>query len=327
MDNFNKENGKLINIRENNKVNKFSFDGEYYYYTIVNERIIIKCTLELDVVEMYGTVDIYDNICYDSEKERFLVNIVNDNSKIIELDKKMREIRDIELENMESKITGISYNCSERNIVVSLEKRIFELIEGKECKYRNIYYTENDNIMSVLSVSPYYFVAVSTSIGQKIYLVNKVGKVENSFDVECSIRVKNIVFNPRDEYGICASLDYLAVNNRYEYMCSKAICGFCIDEKIDKCNYNICDICPDEDVRPFRACKDIIESIAIIETSLGYILYQESEKLRKILENSDDIDEILEVNREINKTIVNVTNLEHILYNKLIAVLDKCSIC
>lgn len=323
MSNFDKENGVLLNIRESSRINKFGFDGRNYYYTVIDENVIIKCDGKLNVLEIYPTINIYDNICYNSSSNSFFVNIVDGTSHIIELDANMKEMHKIELNVKGDKITGIGYNCERDNIIVSFSKIAYEI---RDNKYIEIYSIENGKIMNIMSVFPYYFVVVITNMGQKIYLVDDRGKVIDSFDVECSIYVKNIVFNPCDEKNLCATLEYLAVNNRYEYMCNKMFCTFGIDENISECNYNICNEC-DRDIRPFKACKDVVESIAIIETSLGYILYQESEKLRKILENTNDIDKIMHVNKEINRTIVNVTNLEHILYNKLLAVLDKCDIC
>lgn len=66
-----------------------------------------------------------------------------------------------------------------------------------------------------------------------------------------------------------------------------------------------------------QECNDIIESIALMETSLSHILNAEGEKLQKIIACSDDPEIILEVNKAVNKTITNVTHLEHVLYSKL----------
>lgn len=69
-----------------------------------------------------------------------------------------------------------------------------------------------------------------------------------------------------------------------------------------------------------------MESIALIETALSHILNAEGEKIQKVLATTDDIDKIMCVNREVNKTIVNATHLEHTLYAKLSALFD-CGLC
>lgn len=76
---------------------------------------------------------------------------------------------------------------------------------------------------------------------------------------------------------------------------------------------------------PEKSCTNIIESIALIETSLSHILNAEGEKLQKILAISDDPDKILEVNDAINHTITNITHLEHVLYAKLDTAKNICT--
>lgn len=73
------------------------------------------------------------------------------------------------------------------------------------------------------------------------------------------------------------------------------------------------------------SCQDdIIKSIALIETSIAYILESESKKLDKIIKDSHNISDILKANESINKTIINVTKLEIILYHKLKLVKGHC---
>lgn len=64
----------------------------------------------------------------------------------------------------------------------------------------------------------------------------------------------------------------------------------------------------------------MIESIAKVETAISHILNAEGEKIQKILACTSDIDKIMCVNERVNETIINVTQLEQVLYNKLAAV-------
>jgi hypothetical protein len=70
-------------------------------------------------------------------------------------------------------------------------------------------------------------------------------------------------------------------------------------------------------------CDDIIESIALVEAALAHILNAEGEKIQKVVKCSNDIDEILETNRLVNKTITSIVHLEQVLYSKLDLVIDK----
>lgn len=73
---------------------------------------------------------------------------------------------------------------------------------------------------------------------------------------------------------------------------------------------------------PYFCSNNILESIALVETSIAHILNAEGEKLQKILSISCNVKEILDTNREINKTIINMTHLEQALYQKLIAYIE-----
>ncbi len=83
------------------------------------------------------------------------------------------------------------------------------------------------------------------------------------------------------------------------------------------CGCSGCFCCNRRGVTTKSSCDQILESIACMENSLSKILSSESEKLQKILQISNDPDEILAVNESINTTIINIMHLEQVLYNKL----------
>lgn len=117
---------------------------------------------------------------------------------------------------------------------------------------------------------------------------------------------------------------FVLKRNCYPYLCSTNILGF----MPYGCNYEICEecCCGKKTCSNHDPCKDVMESIALIETALSHILNAESEKIQKVLATTDDIDKIMCVNWEVNKTIVNVIHLEHTLYAKLSALFD-CGLC
>ena len=61
----------------------------------------------------------------------------------------------------------------------------------------------------------------------------------------------------------------------------------------------------------------MIESVALAEAALSHILNAEGEKLQRAVELAESVDELLEINKAVNRTIVNITHLEHVLYAKL----------
>ncbi len=66
-----------------------------------------------------------------------------------------------------------------------------------------------------------------------------------------------------------------------------------------------------------QSTNDLIESIALEETALAHILNELGEKLQKSIQMADNVCDLLEINTAVNKTIMNITQLEHILYAKL----------
>ncbi|MEG1751671.1 MAG: hypothetical protein RR140_00580 [Clostridia bacterium] len=63
--------------------------------------------------------------------------------------------------------------------------------------------------------------------------------------------------------------------------------------------------------------NNVIESIALEETGLAHILNAEGEKLQKALELATCVDDLLKINCSVQSTIMDVTSLEIMLYNKL----------
>jgi hypothetical protein len=55
----------------------------------------------------------------------------------------------------------------------------------------------------------------------------------------------------------------------------------------------------------------------MMETALSHVLNALGEKLQKSCQISENICDLMEVNKAVNKTIMNITQLEHILYAKL----------
>ena len=133
--------------------------------------------------------------------------------------------------------------------------------------------------------------------------------------------------------------------NRFKY---KIISKCCCDQKeCRECCHNCCDqkeyeecccsqknckkcCCKEESCKMQRACVDIMQSIANVETALSHILNAEGEKIQEAIKTTDNIEDILRINREVNKTIINVTHLEHVVFAKLNALIESglcCNLC
>ncbi len=67
-----------------------------------------------------------------------------------------------------------------------------------------------------------------------------------------------------------------------------------------------------------QAITDIVESIALEQTALSHILNAEGEKLQAVIKMEDvSPDQLLQVNRSVQKMVDTIARLEIILHSKL----------
>ena len=66
-----------------------------------------------------------------------------------------------------------------------------------------------------------------------------------------------------------------------------------------------------------QAVTDIISSIALEQTALSHILNAEGEKLQKVIAESVSVEELLCVNKSVNRMVDSITKLEFMLQSKL----------
>ncbi len=356
-----KENPILLDLAPNstskqNNINKFCFDGLYYYFIVTNSNKVIQADTSLNILNIFNYEHILTSICYDTNNKCFWASLKNINNKLISFNfniitKNLDILETLYLNpSLDSLnyINNINFNCCNDSLVIAYERHIIEL-EKNGNDYKKIYYTSNGSIIDVLSISPNYLVLVDTQdlytsslnsynkIYQKIYVLDKNGKIFDYLDISNYIYVNSLVFNPCSTDILGVFIDYLVSDsNNLQYMCSKNIIFSKFEYKSCECNYTVCDANSDNNKpnpnpkpKPPKpdACDEILESIALVEASIACVLNAESLKLKKILECSDDLDLILKTNKQINKTIISLTNLEQLLYNKLVAVLEICEIC
>ena len=78
---------------------------------------------------------------------------------------------------------------------------------------------------------------------------------------------------------------------------------------------------PENPIDRCQAVNDLIESVALMEAGLSHIINAEGEKLQKIIKHDEEIDvpkeDLLEVNKSVEKMIGTITKLEIILQSKL----------
>lgn len=82
--------------------------------------------------------------------------------------------------------------------------------------------------------------------------------------------------------------------------------------------------CNCQNPAPCSSAKDIIESIALIESALAHILNAEGEKMQKAVKLACSVDDLLEINKSVRSTLIHATFLEQTLFAKLELACSGC---
>lgn len=237
----------------------------------------------------------------------------------------MHEIDCIHIKNANpgGMITGLSYHCCSDTLMVSFANTVVEV--DKKCETaRKVCSIKSGWITSVLSLCPGIILTTERDQQQYVEIRNPCGELTACALFGDCFLVRNLIFNPCQP--CCASPQieaFVLKNYRYPFLCDLDFPLGAMGFVPRRCNFDLCrECCCVTPCKSKDPCADMIESIAYVEAALSHILNAEGEKLQKVIAETDDIETILQVNREVNKTIVNATHLEHVLYAKLAALAD-----
>ncbi|MEG1687811.1 MAG: hypothetical protein RR276_08005 [Angelakisella sp.] len=303
-----------------------AFDGCNYYFLVPCMQKIIKTDLCYGHIDSFETRRKYHYICYDSKECCFWAATRNCCNKIFKLNACLQEIDCIPIcrcKDAAGVITGLSYNCCKDTLLVAFTGCVVEINKWREdavLKYKSAPLW----ITGICSVSPYYIISAIENHRQCLILLNAENEPLCCSYLPWRDTVKSILFNPchKDCEGYRFEL-LVTREGCYPYSVQIVLNPNKIDFHPCQCNSFLCRKCCDErPCKPGAACTDVIESVALMEAALAHILNAEGEKLQKVLASTSDINQIMCVNKEINRTIINATQLEQALYAKLSAVLD-----
>lgn len=312
-------------------INQVAFDGCNYFGTVKCRYEIIKFDLCCNSMHRYYTCREYDCICYDYSEHCFWATSRMCCNTIFKLDCGMNEIDSMNICGLDKYgiITGISYSCCNNTLIISMSCVVIEIQKDSE-KFEIVYNSKGYWIKDVLSICPYILITISKNDKYYIEAINPCGEKTGEFCIENLFLPENLIFNPCiPDSGNMPIWIFALKRGIYPYLCKLDVSLEDLGINPYCCNYKICEECccgskPCPDCKD--PCKDIMESIALVETALSHIINAEGEKIQKVIATTDNIDKIICVNREVNKTIVNATHLEQALYEKLSALCD-CNIC
>lgn len=313
------------------RVTQLAFDGCHYYFTLACEKKILKTDCNFCVDACYDTSRVYNCLCYDTKECCFWASAKGWYNRIFKLDCQMREIDCLTLApclEARGEIMGLSYCCCENSLMIAFAASVMERKKNSEvCQLR--YQVEQGFLTGVLCISPGLLVTTIRGDAQYLDSVDASGEVKSSYCMEDGIVVQSMVYQPSGHLHEMATLGCLAMKRgTYPYLYEFPLSSFALGFAPCSCNALLdgshCCCCEGGACHPERACSDVMESIALMEAALAHILNAEGEKLQKVLAESDNLEEIMCVNKEINRTIVNATHLEHLLYEKLSILSELC---
>lgn len=265
-------------------------DKNYYFCDPCTCRIV-KYSCDFKEIACYQVKRRYRSICYNHNMDCFFAITLDNCNKVYQLNHCFEE-EDCIYIDVECRVlfSGISY----LNNILYLSCEGYIVALSIDCKSKpEIWIQEKDSFTSVCKHPCYLLTSTCSYCNGTFKLYDNCKCPLLTTCLPCKYCIKDITYDSCHIYilvSTCDCYNFVLLCNINEHHCHP---------------------------NPKQSCVDIMESIALIETSLSHILNAEGEKIQKILAISNDPDKILEVNRAVNKTITNVTHLEHVLYAKL----------
>lgn len=299
-----------------------------FYFSIPEVCEIHKYDLCLENKEVIKTCRGYSSICYDEKNKCFWAISSKTSNKIFKLDLLLKEKEYIIVNDEKMSfisLTGVSCKYDSDKLVVVFNGKIGEVDKNSGAKISIIQKGSINRFKSVEALNEYYVVSKRKNCDSLVSIYSYSDKLEmqccipEEYDIE---DMTHIYY----EYGGCE------IDPIFHILATKKGKGpYLLKCGIEYNNENSCvgvEEIPCKPVirRPKRCnkkvnCKksicDIIESIALIEMALSHILNAEGEKIEKTIAIAKDTCEIIKVNDSVNKTVINITYLEQILFSKL----------
>lgn len=280
---------------------------------------------------------------------KFLALKKEDNNNIYIIDSMYNEIDKVELKitnNYKGAIKAISYDNQKKKIIIAKNDTVYSVsidgyfIQAEISKYSLNEITINSSkdmilrningccsnqktisnatkITSVAYICDKLFIAYIKNNSSYISELSNNGNIIDTHYIDDEIEINSIfevnnniqlLITKKEKYNYIYITDYCCIN----YHCLKNYCNICKDKDFicnDFCDCNLCESC--------NNYNDIIESIALMETSIAHILNAEGEKIQKAVCISDNVCDLIKTNESVYKTINSITFLEQLLVDKL----------
>ena len=283
-----------------------AFDGCYYFLTMRDDRCIYRFSKGFTPKGEISTNKAYHGLCFDSVENCFWATEPGQHNKIFKLNADLQEIDCIAFENKRSdykQILGISFDCAKNVLLVAFNDEVFEV--SKSGTTRSLIKNLCPHVINTLAIPPYMAVAVNSGKSQSVLFFEGERHLE-TVNIPLEYRIRDLAYDP------CEKVFLILATKHCSY---PRVLYYTLDVKTDNCLKAICG----KKCKPDKHCDDanVIKSIAKMETALSHILNVEGEKLQKAVAVADTVEELLEMNKSIHKTLSLASQLENILLMKL----------
>ena len=265
----------------------------------------------LEFCRKYDTARKYDFLCYDYQDDSYYADCAGSGRYIYKLSCYFTEIDCIQIDvpRAVGKLTDISYDCSDDRIIAAYTCGIFA-VDKCTGEVDVLYRPVCDWIMGINKCCGLYFTVVLRCHKYMIVIYDERFS-ELGILPFCAHELPVNVIDCGDGYVDCL----IRKCGKYYYI-------YRIELPVNiRCSCQVrrrhCRDCRDE------VCADMVESVARVECALSHILNAEGEKLQKVIAESSNVEELLCVNKSVNRMVDSITKLEFMLQSKL-QLFDDC---
>jgi len=302
-------------------------NGCWIFLTRQGTQEVVKLDSYFRVAECFPTCRCYASLCYDPCMQCFWASDERCPSVLYKLDECFREIDLIRLRDKKNDagvgiITSISYDCEEKCLLLATAIGLVWISIRDEEGLVTCVQKTHQWVTGAAAAGDCYFYCYLAEGKQKIRYCSKSEKVQWECCMPKDLYVDAAVFayNPKKDEECCL---YVLASKHY---CYPYILE-CVPVSGAFCSGLCCKCQPKPPCPEPKPCEDLLESVALVQMALSNILNAEAEKLQKVIATSDNPDILLEANQAVNRTVVNATFLEQILYQKLDLIQEICEPC
>lgn len=310
-----------------------AYDGCRFYLTAYCTPEILQLDEQFHKTRTIRTNRCYTYLCYDPVAHCFWAAAEKCLFTLYRLSECFEELECIPLRApgcRDGVVTGLSRDCCTGELVAAFASCLVRVDPCRPSAAHVCYTADRDWIAGVLSLCPYTLFCAMGAKKQTIRILTHSGAVAGEVAMPAGCTLEAAVFAPcGEECPVCRFCALITKCGGYPYLleCQPEYGSLC--EQISGCNFRICrkDCHSGGPHRPCdsrESCCEVLESVALVETSIAHILNAEGEKLQKAIASTSDVCKLLEVNESVRKTIEKATHMEGILYDKMNALRDLC---